>query len=92
MRTLAFGRNKRAVWKVGTRPFPGDDFAVYPPRLIETPIKAGCPKGGIVLDPFIGSGTTAVVARNLDRRFIGIDLNPRYIHMAARRTAQQTLF
>jgi len=56
--------------------------------LIETPIKAGCPKGGVVLDPFIGSGTTAIVAQKLGRNFIGIDLNPRYVQMAKRALGQ----
>jgi DNA modification methylase len=84
MRILRQGRNKRAVWAIATRPYYGRHFAVYPPELIETPIKAGCPKGGIVLDPFIGSGTTAVVAQKLGRNFIGIDLNPQYVEMAKR--------
>jgi len=82
LRILKKGRNKRCVWSIGTRPFSGNHFAVYPPQLIETPIKAGCPKGGIVLDPFVGSGTTALVARRLGRKFIGIDLNPTYMNMA----------
>ena len=81
LRILKRGRNKRCVWSIGTRPFGGSHFAVYPPQLIETPIQAGCPKDGIVLDPFIGSGTTALVARRLGRRFIGIDLNPAYVRM-----------
>ena len=62
---------------MATQPFSGNHFAVFPPRLIETPINAGCPPGGIVLDPFMGSGTTAVVAKKLSRHFIGIDINPR---------------
>ncbi len=52
---------------------------------METPIKAGCPKNGIVLDPFMGSGTTAVVAKRLGRNYIGIELNPKYIEMAEKR-------
>lgn len=75
-------RNKRSVWTIGTTNFSGQHFAVYPPKLIETPIKAGCPRGGIVLDPFVGSGTTAVVAQKLSRKFIGIELNPEYVKMA----------
>jgi site-specific DNA-methyltransferase (adenine-specific) len=86
-RMLDRGRIKRCVWLIPPRPFSGNHFAVYPPALIETPIKAGCPKGGIVLDPFIGSGTTALVARQLGRKFIGIDLNPEYVQMAERRLA-----
>lgn len=79
------GRNKRCVWRIATRPFRGSHFAVFPEDLVETPIKAGCPKGGIVLDPFMGSGTTAVVAKRLGRNYLGIELNPQYIEMAERR-------
>jgi DNA modification methylase len=78
-------RNKRDVWTVNTCSFPETHFATYPPGLIVPCIKAGCPEGGIVLDPFIGSGTTAVVARKLNRNFIGIELNPEYIKIAERR-------
>lgn len=81
LRILKRGRNKRCVWSIATRPYRGRHFAVYPPKLIETPIKAGCPKGGVVLDPFIGSGTTALVARSLGRNYMGIDLNPKYVEM-----------
>lgn len=84
-RTLRLGRNKRCVWQISARPYRGDHFAVYPQQLIETPIKAGCPPGGIVLDPFMGSGTTAVAAKSLGRRFIGIELNRRYVRMAKKR-------
>lgn len=87
-RMLENGRNKRCVWQVATRPFRGDHFAVFPPELIETPILAGCPEGGIVLDPFSGSGTTALVACKLNRRFIGIELNPRYVRMSEERVQQ----
>lgn len=144
------GRNKRTVWSIATQPYPEAHFSVYPPNLLETPIKAGCPEficskcgkprikifdrqitdlgkvyndktadeigasetsilrrkakvsniifqgytdcgcnepfiPGIVLDPFLGSGTTAEVALKLGRRFIGIELNPKYIEMANRR-------
>ncbi len=82
---LASGRNKRSVWSIGTNNFPGNHFAVYPERLVETPILAGCPDDGIVLDPFLGSGTTAVVAKKLKREFIGIELNPEYIKLAENR-------
>lgn len=84
-KVISKGRNKRCVWTIGTTRFAGNHFAVYPPSLIETPIKAGCPKGGIVLDPFIGSGTTAVVARNLGRNYIGIELNKKYVKLSERR-------
>lgn len=83
------GRNARSVWTVTTIPFPEAHFATFPPALIEPCIKAGCPDGGIVLDPFMGSGTTAVVARKLDRNFIGIELNPKYIEIAERRIERE---
>ena len=76
------GRNKRTVWNIATVPFKGAHIATYPPKLIEIPIKAGCPENGIILDPFMGSGTTAVVAKRLNRKYIGIELNPEYIKMA----------
>lgn len=79
------GRNKRTVWNVATVPFKEAHVATYPPKLIEVPIQAGCPENGIVLDPFMGSGTTAVVAKKLNRNYIGIELNPDYIQMAERR-------
>lgn len=82
---LKNGRNRRSVWTIGTANFSENHFAVYPPRLIETPIKAGCPAGGIVLDPFMGSGTTAVVAKKLKREFIGIELNPEHVKLARNR-------
>ena len=84
------GRNKRSIWTVATRPFKEAHFAVFPPDLIKPMILAGCPTGGVVLDPFVGSGTTAIVARELGRRFIGIELNPEYADMARRRVGQTT--
>jgi site-specific DNA-methyltransferase (cytosine-N4-specific) len=79
------GRNRRSVWSIPTRPFLEAHFAVFPEALIETPILAGCPEGGVVLDPFIGSGTTALVALRLRRRFVGIELNPAYVDLARQR-------
>ena len=76
------GKNKRAVWNIATSNFSGAHFAVYPPKLIETPISAGCPEGGIVLDPFMGSGTTGVVAKSLNRNWLGIELNQEFAKMA----------
>ncbi len=73
------GRNKRAVWRVSTENNRAMHFASYPTKLIETPIAACCPPGGIVLDPFMGSGTTAVVARRMGRHYIGIEPNPEYV-------------
>lgn len=70
--------NKRSVWTVTTKPFKEAHFATFPPDLIVDCIKAGCPENGIILDPFMGSGTTAVVARKLNRNYIGFELNPDY--------------
>lgn len=79
------GRNKRTVWTINPKPFKGAHFAVYPEELCQTPIQAGCPEGGIVLDPFSGSGTTGVVSLKLNRKFVGIELNPEYIKIAENR-------
>jgi DNA modification methylase len=79
------GRNKRCVWRITTKPYKEAHFAVFPEDLVETPIKAGCPESGTVLDPFCGSGTTGVVAKKLNREFIGIELNPEYIKLAEQR-------
>lgn len=79
------GRNKRSVWTVPTQPFPEAHFATFPPKLIEPCILAGCPVGGVVLDPFVGSGTTLLVATENHRKSIGIELNPEYIEIAKRR-------
>ena len=79
------GRNKRTVWKITTRSLKEAHFAVYPEELCETPIKAGCPEGGVVLDPFFGSGTTGLVALKQNKKFIGIELNPEYIKIAKKR-------
>jgi DNA modification methylase len=79
------GRNKRSVWTVSTKPFPEAHFATFPPELIEPCILAGCPVGGVVLDPFAGSGTTLLVATQHHRKSIGIELNPEYIEIAKRR-------
>jgi len=81
------GRNKRTVWSIPLSKFREAHFAVFPPRLVETCIRAGCPAGGVVLDPFLGSGTTALVARQLGRRYIGIDCAEEYCEMAHRRIA-----
>lgn len=88
------GRNKRCVWRINTKPFKGAHFAVFPEELIETPLKAGCPIDGTVLDPFSGAGTTGVVAKKLGRNFIGIELNPEYVKMSEDRIAntQRSMF
>lgn len=74
--------NRRSVLTLPTKPTPFAHFATFPQALIEPMILAGCPKDGIVLDPFMGSGTTAIVARRLGRRFIGSELNPEYAALA----------
>ena len=84
-------RNKRSVWRVSTKPYRGAHFATFPPDLIEPCILAGAPKGGIVLDPFLGTGTTAAVAKTLGRQYVGIELNPKYIKMAKDRLSKVQL-
>ena len=78
-------RRKRSVWSVSPSPYKDAHFATYPPDLIEPMILAGCPKGGIVLDPFFGAGTTGLVAQRLGRNWIGCELNPEYVEIARRR-------
>lgn len=75
-------RNKRDVWSISTGGFKGAHFAVFPERLVEPCVLAGCPEGGTVLDPFAGSGTTGVVAKRLRRNFVGVEINPDYYRMA----------
>jgi DNA modification methylase len=78
-------RNRRSVWTVTTKPFKEAHFATFPRDLIRPMIQAGCPVGGIVLDSFMGSGTTAIEAIYQDKRYIGIELNPKYCDIAVRR-------
>jgi DNA modification methylase len=86
-------RNKRSVWTVTTKPFKEAHFATFPPDLIEPCILAGCPEGGVVLDPFGGAGTTGFVADRLGRDAILIELNPEYAAIAERRlNADSPLF
>ncbi len=80
-------RNKRSVWTVTTKPYSGAHFAVMPPAIAETCIKAGCPDGGVVLDPFAGSGTTLAVAASIGRIGVGCELNPDYVTLAEKRIA-----
>lgn len=82
-------RNKRSVWSVSPQPFPEAHFATFPEDLIVDCIKAGCPENGLVLDPFMGSGTTGLVARKLNRNFIGIELNEKYIAIAEKRLKKE---
>jgi DNA modification methylase len=78
-------RNKRSVWQIGTQPFSEAHFATMPPALAEQCVLAGCPKGGTVLDPFGGAGTTGLVADRLQRHAVLIELNPAYAEIACRR-------
>ena len=78
-------RNRRSVWTVTTKPFKGAHFATFPPDLIEPCVLAGCPVGGVVLDPFGGAGTTGLVANRFGRSAILCELNAEYVAMAAAR-------
>ncbi len=84
-------RNIRSVWIIATRPYSGAHFAVFPPELPERCIKAGSSEGGVILDPFAGSGTVGMVANRLSRRAVLIDLNPEYLKQQMRRNAQTPL-
>lgn len=77
-------RNRRSVWTVPTKPFKGAHFAVMPEALVEPCILSGCPVGGLVLDPFCGSGTVGVVASRVGRRWVGVDLA--YQEISSKRT------
>jgi DNA modification methylase len=81
-------RNKRSVWTIATQPYSEAHFATFPPALVEPCILAGSRPGDVVLDPFFGSGTVGQVAENLGREWIGIELNPAYSPLQAKRTAQ----
>lgn len=81
------GRNRRSVWTVATRSYKGAHFATYPPQLIEPCILAGSPVGGMVFDPFNGSGTTGAVAIEHGRTYIGTELNPEYVKLTHARLA-----
>ena len=85
------GRNKRCVWNINTKPYKEAHFATYPKELCITPIQAGCPEKGIVLDPFFGSGTTGLVAQELKRNWIGIEINSDYIKIANERLRQHPM-
>lgn len=91
-RSLALSdtRNARTVWEIATRPYPGAHFATFPEEIPRRCISAGCPDGGVVLDPFAGSGTTLAVALQLGRKAIGIELNPAYAELIHARIKQTT--
>ena len=80
-------RNRRSVWTVPTRPYKGAHFATFPPALIEPCVLAGSRPGDIVLDPFMGSGTTAAVALLHGRQYLGCELNPEYHALQCERIA-----
>lgn len=78
-------KNRRTVWQIATKPFRGGHFATFPEKLVEPCIMAGSSEGDIVLDPFMGAGTTALVSKKLNRRFIGFELNEEYVSIAEER-------
>ena len=84
------GANLRNVWHIATHPYPDAHFATFPTKLVEPCIKAGCPEGGTVLDPFGGSGTVGLVADRLGRDAILIELNPEYADMARNRITEDS--
>ena len=84
-------RQPRSVWTIAPKPFHGAHFATFPPDLVRPCIKAGCPVGGTVLDPFFGAGTTGLVAAELGRNCMGIELNPEYARIAAERLGMRAL-
>ena len=83
-------KNKRSVWTVTNKPYKGAHFAVYPPDLIEPCIKAGSEEGDIVLDPFMGSGTTALVSKSLQRHYIGCELHEDYGRLIQKRLSEKS--
>jgi DNA modification methylase len=80
-----FMRNKRDVWSINLKHYKGAHCAVFPETLVEPCLLAGCPVGGIVLDPFFGSGTVGVVAKQNNRNYVGIELNEKYCELAKQR-------
>lgn len=85
------GRNKRTTWQINLKGNPVAHFAVFPKKIPATCIEAGCPENGVVLDPFAGSGTTLQVAKDMGRKFIGIELKPEYVKMCEKITRQEVL-
>jgi DNA modification methylase len=81
------GRNRRSVWSIALGKFRDAHFAVFPEKLVEICLSAGTERGDVVLDPFMGAGTTALVARQMGRHFLGLELIPSYAQMARRRIA-----
>ena len=83
-------KRKKSVWEVKTKPYKGAHFAVYPTELIVSPILAGSKEGDIILDPFMGSGTTAAVAKSLDRHYLGCELHEEYDELIQKRVNEVT--
>lgn len=90
--SIVENRNKRGVWSVNVQPFAGAHFATFPEDLILPMVLAGCPAGGTILDPFMGAGTTALVAKKNGCNYIGCELNEEYIEIANKRLSQEYLF
>jgi len=86
------GKVRKDVWTINTSTYKGAHFAVFPEEIPSLCIRAGSKEGDIVLDPFMGSGTTAVVAKKLFRKWIGIELNPKYAEIIKERTSQRSLW
>jgi DNA modification methylase len=82
-------RNKRSVWTIPIQPYRNAHIAVMPEKLVEPCIRAGCPPGGVVLDPFMGAGTVAVVARRLGRHYVGTEIHSNYVELANERLRQE---
>lgn len=78
-------RSRRSVWNINTQPFPDAHFATFPPALVEPCILGSTREGDFVLDPFFGSGTVGLVCQKMNRKFIGIELHPDYVSIAAKR-------
>ena len=85
--TIGTTRNRRSVWSIATQPYKGAHFATFPKKLVEPCILAGSRPGDMVLDPFCGSGTTLLVAKEHRREGIGLELNAEYISLAEARLA-----
>jgi DNA modification methylase len=78
-------RNLRTVWDIKTKPYPDAHFATFPTALVEPCVATSSRAGDMILDPFIGSGTAGLVALQMQRRFVGIELNPEYLKIAEKR-------
>ena len=84
-------KNRRSVWNIKTEGFKGAHFAVFPTALVELCVLAGSDQGQKVIDPFLGSGTVGAVAKKLNRGCVGIEMNPEYAEMAAKRIETQPM-